>query len=54
MKMPWGKFKGEDIGDIPSDYLKWLAENCEQDHIATKADEEYQWREDNNSHKWED
>jgi uncharacterized protein (DUF3820 family) len=35
MKMPWGKFKGEDIEDIPSDYLQWLAENCENDKIAT-------------------
>ena len=54
MRLTFGKYKGEDIEDIPSDYLKWLAENCEQDNIATAADEEYQWREDNNAHKWED
>lgn len=54
MKMPWGKHEGEDIEDIPSDYLVWLAENCEQDYIATAADEEYQWREDNSAHIWEE
>jgi hypothetical protein len=53
MRLPWGKHKGEDIEDVPSDYLRWLAENCEQDYIATAADEEWQWREDNNAHKWD-
>jgi hypothetical protein len=52
--MPWGKFKGEDIEDIPSGYLKWLSENCEDDEICTLADEEYRWRTDNQQHKWED
>jgi hypothetical protein len=54
MKMPWGKFKGKYLEDIPSGYLRWLAENCENDEIATEADEEYRWRTDNNAHKWED
>jgi hypothetical protein len=51
--MPWGKFQGEDIEDIPSGYLKWLAENCEDDLICIAADEEYRWRTDNNEHFWE-
>jgi len=54
MKMPWGKFKGDDIEDIPSGYLMWLAVNCEQDDIATAADEEYRWRTDNNAHKYDE
>ena len=54
MIMPWGKHKGEDIEDIDSGYLRWLAANCEDDMIATLADDEYNWREDNNSHIWED
>ena len=54
MRMPWGKHRGEDIEDIDSGYLMWLAKNCEQDEIATAADEEYRWRTDNNAHKWED
>ena len=24
MRMPFGKFRGVEIGDIPDDYLKWL------------------------------
>lgn len=47
MKMPWGKHKDEEIEDLPSDYLKWLAENCEDDDICEAADEEYRWRKDN-------
>ena len=54
MIMPWGKHKGEEIVDLPSDYLHWLAENCEHDNIATAADEEWQWREDSNLHFYDD
>ncbi len=54
MKMPWGKHKGEDLEDIPSGYLRWLAENCEDDYIASAADEEFRWRTDNQAHKWDD
>jgi len=50
MIMPFGKYKGKDLEDIPSSYLKWLAENCENDDIATKADEEYRWRSDHRKH----
>ena len=53
MKMPWGKFKGEDIEDIPSGYLRWLALNCEDDLICEAADKEFCWRTDNNEHFWE-
>ena len=27
VKMPWGKHKGEDVEDLPTDYLQWIAEN---------------------------
>lgn len=50
MKMPWGKYKGYDIEDLPTDYLKWLAENCDNDEIFTAADEEYRYRCDHNCH----
>ena len=50
MIMPFGKFKGKDLEEIPSGYLKWLAENCENDEIATEADKEYSWRTDCNKH----
>lgn len=29
MKMPFGKFKGEDIEDIPEDYLVWLQDKTD-------------------------
>lgn len=27
MKMPWGKHMGEEIGDLPTDYLEWVLGN---------------------------
>lgn len=54
MKMPWGKHKGEDIEDIPSDYLRWLAENCDNERIAETADAEWDFREKTNTHIYED
>lgn len=51
MKMPWGKFKGKDMEDIPSGYLHWLAESCKDDAIATAADEIWRWRERFDRHK---
>ena len=53
MKLPWGKHRGKDIEDIDSGYLKWLAENCKDEEICQAADEEYQFREKWNTHKWE-
>lgn len=50
MVIHFGKFKGKEINEIPSDYLKWLAENCENEDICEAADEEYRWRTDNNAH----
>jgi len=50
MKMPFGKYKGKEIEEIPSWYLKWAAENLSQDHLATVCDREWQWREKHNSH----
>ena len=51
--MPYGKFKGKAMHEIPSAYLKWLAENMDDESIACKADEEYQHREQYNCH-WYD
>ena len=53
MQMPWGKFKGKEIHELPSGYLKWLAENVDDEVIATEADEEYQHRERYNVHQWD-
>lgn len=27
MKMPWGKYKGEEVEDLPTDYIQWLLTN---------------------------
>lgn len=48
--MPFGKFAGEKLDFIPSGYLNWLAENCDDDEISTKADRVWQWREGGNLH----
>jgi uncharacterized protein (DUF3820 family) len=29
MEMPFGKWKGEKLEDIPPDYLEWALENCD-------------------------
>lgn len=50
MIMPWGKFKGKDLEDIPSGYLYWLKENCEDNTIMKAAEEEYEFREKWNTH----
>lgn len=44
--MRWGKFKGQKMGDLPSWYLKWLAENVKEDttdntRICLAADKLY-------------
>jgi len=54
MIMPWGKHKGKCICDIPSGYLRWLANECDDDRIAEAADTEYNHRETYNVHRWED
>jgi hypothetical protein len=51
--MPWGKFIGKTIEEIPSSYLKWLAENCDDEDIATAADTEFEWRNEHSRHIWE-
>ena len=46
MRMPFGKFRGKEIEELPSAYLHWLAENCDNDAIATEADREWRWRDE--------
>lgn len=29
MQMPFGKYKGEELENIPPDYLEWCLENCD-------------------------
>lgn len=29
MRMPFGQYRGEEVEDLPTDYLEWLYENVE-------------------------
>lgn len=48
--MPYGKHKGTRICDLPTSYVKWLAETISEDkserdrNICLAADKEYQQR----------
>lgn len=48
--MPFGKYKGKPIVDIPSNYLLWAAENLVQEDICQACDKEWQFREKYNAH----
>jgi len=52
--MPVGKYEGDKIESIPSDYLKWLAENWADEIICEAADEEYRRRTDYGDHFYDD
>jgi len=59
MKMPYGKFKGTPIEELPSKYLHWLAANVDDESkgeqsICLAADKEYQYRSKMNCHFNED
>jgi len=34
--MPFGKYRGEDLGSIPTSYLQWFAENIEGNDLLVK------------------
>ena len=44
-KMPWGKYKGYYIKDIPTDYVKWCILNYDDRGMATMMSTELQRRE---------
>lgn len=44
-KMPFGKYKGHYIKDVPSDYLKWLVVNLKDQASASFFAEELVYRE---------
>lgn len=53
--MPFGKYKGIPIEDVPSHYLYWFINNIDPDNgalesIINKCDEEYNWREETDNH----
>jgi uncharacterized protein (DUF3820 family) len=55
MLMPYEKFKNKPIEELPSSYLKWLAEKHNDEYknensICLAADKEYKLREKNGEH----
>lgn len=49
-RMPWGRYRGKVMDEIPSSYLRRLAENSDNDIIASHADALWQWREEMDAH----
>ena len=37
MEMPFGKYRGDDLMDLPEDYIEWVLENCDLRPILQKA-----------------
>lgn len=52
IKMPAGMFKGRELEEIPSSYLRWVSENWNDDDVANAAYEELKWRDKWDKH-WE-
>jgi curved DNA-binding protein CbpA len=42
--MPWGKYRGYELGTIPSDYLAWLASEAVSSGIRADAYDVLAWR----------
>lgn len=53
MIMPFGKFKGEDIEDLPLEYLYWLQDNCElYDDLEWEVDNAIDLKESMRNRRW--
>jgi hypothetical protein len=37
MKMPYGKYKNQDMATLPQDYLKWIVTNFDDGEIKNEA-----------------
>lgn len=53
--MPWGKYEGYSIDEIPSRYLRWILDNFDTEthtkqRIVDAAGEELEWRDDSGGH----
>jgi hypothetical protein len=53
--LPFGRYKGKPIHEVPSSYLLWAAENWNEDRpfvaaVVKACDDEWQYREKTNTH----
>ena len=37
--MPYGKYNGQPLGDIPDNYIRWMWENTDMKHETTEDTE---------------
>lgn len=50
LKWPFGKYKGQRLEDIPSGYIRWAAENFNNNTWAAACDLVWRYREQTGSH----
>lgn len=48
--MSFGKHRGKSIEDVPSSYLRWVMENCDDTEALEAAENEYNYRTDHSLH----
>lgn len=53
---PYGpeKHKGKRFGELPSNFIKWIAENSFREDLAEAASNEWHFRDRYGDHVWED
>ncbi len=49
-KMPFGKYKGKAIEDLPTSYLKWMVEKLDDDDFIDEAAAELAFRDKYDTH----
>jgi len=52
--LSFGKYKNADLEDVPSNYLKWLINNHDDDWVVEAAEAEFKYRSDHGSHFYSD
>lgn len=54
--MPFGKYRGKTIEEIPSSYLRWISNDCKtaSDDLIEEADNELSFRDNHRTHFEED
>lgn len=49
-----GPYQYKELSEVPSNYLRWLAEDCFIEWLRDAADKVWQWREAYNEHWYEE